>query len=413
MARPPPQVGPLGPYRLQNEAGYLEDLGVNGPLTRIFMDLEAFVITPYHILINQLMEKQRGNGKHGSCGMGIGITAMEAFDHLHFYTKSEDPIHCLQVKEWLNPTNLTEKLQLISTQKLFQANAIIHETTNEETRETLKNHLENFLQEFSVEKLVTDYKDFVSKIGESHLVEGKKFLRSFLEKSQNVIFEGAQGALLDTDFGFFPYVTATCCTPKNALTLLDECSVEHKCLQIGALRSYSHRHGAGPFTTENTDPKFLAQVPEQHNGNNLWQGAFRVGPLDIVALKYGLTLSKVDAISLTHMDYLPENGDWELVLTYKYGDPSVSIDELSKFFECEKKGADIIINSIKPHKLSTPLTTHLALCSPHEVVNLRKFLDEKNTDVAKALVDFIFQHANINVHILSYGPSSKDKKFIR
>jgi adenylosuccinate synthase len=56
------------------------------------------------------------------------------------------------------------------------------------------------LKEFSVEKLVADYKDFVSKIGEAHLVEGKFFLQSFLEKSHNVIFEGAQGALLDTEY---------------------------------------------------------------------------------------------------------------------------------------------------------------------------------------------------------------------
>jgi len=124
-----------------------------------------------------------------------------------------------------------------------------------------------------VEKLEADYKEFVATIGETHLVEGTKFLRSFLDTSQNVIFEGAQGALLDTEyptslfaffffflkgmlfyflffyyfilmmksFGFFPYVTATRCTPKNALTLLDECSVEHNCLQIGALRSYLNK----------------------------------------------------------------------------------------------------------------------------------------------------------------------------
>ena len=51
-----------------------------------------------------------------------------------------------------------------------------------------------------MEKLAADYKDFVSKIGEGHLVEGTKFLRNFLEMSQSVIFEGAQGALLDTEY---------------------------------------------------------------------------------------------------------------------------------------------------------------------------------------------------------------------
>ena len=53
---------------------------------------------------------------------------------------------------------------------------------------------------------MTDYKDFVSKIGKTHLVEGTKFLRNFLETSQNVIFEGAQGALLDTEYLYFVLV---------------------------------------------------------------------------------------------------------------------------------------------------------------------------------------------------------------
>ncbi len=74
---------------MRNEAGHLEELGVSNPIKRIFIDLDAYVITPYHILMNRLMEKQRGGGKHGSCGMGIGITAMEAFDGLRFYMSDQ------------------------------------------------------------------------------------------------------------------------------------------------------------------------------------------------------------------------------------------------------------------------------------------------------------------------------------
>ena len=57
-----------------------------------------------------------------------------------------------------------------------------------------------FLEEISTEKLVADYTDFVAKIGKSHFVDGPKFLREFLMTSQTVIFEGAQGALLDTEY---------------------------------------------------------------------------------------------------------------------------------------------------------------------------------------------------------------------
>ncbi len=145
-----------------------------------------------------------------------------------------------------------------------------------------------YLQEFNLEDMMNDYANFVVEIGQDHFVVGRDFLSQYLEKSHNIIFEGAQGTLLDTEypytmvailkffdvitFGFFPYVTATCCTPKNAMKVLEEVAGLHcKVTRVGVMRSYlpfititlplyclitrrySHRHGAGPFVTQSVD----------------------------------------------------------------------------------------------------------------------------------------------------------------
>jgi len=174
---------------------------------------------------------------------------------------------------------------------------------------------------------------------------------------------------------------------------------------------YSHRHGAGPLVSESLSAEFLAMVPERHNDNNLWQGVFRVGPLDFVAIKYALSLSQVDIISLTHLDYVPPNGNWEMIMSYKYGDPAVEADTLTTFFEWSKKGADIVIHAIKPHRLSPQLTSHINKCVPLEIINLRDRCGEKfGLDFGLALSDFVFERTGVQVDILSYGPCAKDKK---
>jgi len=116
------------------------------------------------------------------------------------------------------------------------------------------------------------------------------------------VFEGAQGVLLDEWRGFHPYTTWSTTTFANAETLLAEALLAEAgetALRLGVVRCYLTRHGPGPFVTE--DPTL--ELPEPHNRRGAWQGAFRVGHQDAVALRYAVEVTGgVDAVALTHLD---------------------------------------------------------------------------------------------------------------
>lgn len=95
-----------------------------------------------------------------------------------------------------------------------------------------------------------------------------------LLQANAVIFEGAQGALLDPQLGFAPHITKTCTTPNNAQLLLQRAGIDDAEI-IGVTRCYMTRHGCGPFPTECTGLEMY--VPEEHNQTNVWQGSMRVG----------------------------------------------------------------------------------------------------------------------------------------
>jgi adenylosuccinate synthase len=122
-----------------------------------------------------------------------------------------------------------------------------------------------------------------------------------MEPAELMVFEGAQGVMLDEKHGTAPYNTWTNTTFENADTLLDEIGCKDR-VRIGCLRSYYTRHGAGPFPTEDNS----LDLPESHNGNDGIQGKFRVGHFDFTLAKQALSIvGGVDVLAISHMDYLP------------------------------------------------------------------------------------------------------------
>jgi adenylosuccinate synthase len=110
------------------------------------------------------------------------------------------------------------------------------------------------------------------------------------------VFEGAQGVLLDEWRGWHPHTTWSTTTFANVAELCPSFR------RLGVVRTYTTRHGAGPFVT--ADPAL--DLPEQHNGLREWQGAFRVGHFDAVAHRYAVEVAGgVDGLAVTHLD-VPE-----------------------------------------------------------------------------------------------------------
>lgn len=272
------------PLTLANEANHLERLGVPSPIDTIRLDERALVVTPFHKASGRLREAILG---HGSCGMGIG-EAMADRDE-------EDAIHAADL---LCPRTLLEKMRAVQDRKkrsfghrahagddpkLQRERDVLHDPHAPETFASVMSALANRLR----------------------LVD-EEVLREALDAGE-VIFEGAQGVLLDEWRGFYPHTTWSTTTFENPCRLLREVGFHGEHERIGVIRSYMTRHGAGPFPTE--DELMPAGVfYDKHNGGDGWQGRMRYGWFDEVLVSYALQVcggefgAGVDGLAVTHLD---------------------------------------------------------------------------------------------------------------
>jgi adenylosuccinate synthase len=263
----------VDPRALWVESQFLSAL-VNDPMSRISMSPHCTVITPYHVLANQQRERLRGDARHGSVGRGVGEAR-------------RDSLRGFQVTLGdLRDRDITiAKLEQIRKDKeseLGLAN-LPHPYRVWEMYRSLgiaQWRLESFL-------------DAVYLTTENRPPEGPDTL----------VFEGAQGVLLDETFGFAPYNSWTDCTFNNAHRLLASIGVEDDDItDVGVVRSYYTRHGAGPFPTEGWQP---TSHEEQHNGTHEWMGEFRVGAFDLPLLDYAIRAASPSTLVVTHRDVAP------------------------------------------------------------------------------------------------------------
>ncbi|MFI6031990.1 adenylosuccinate synthetase [Amycolatopsis magusensis] len=264
------------PFALATEARQLEAAGVRNPLALLSVDGRALLTTPFHIHANRAREDARGQERHGSCGKGIGETVWYSLlrgadpgDVVEGQEVLGEPGEAPTVADCARPAVLRRKLDALAR---FYAPLAT--------------------PRHSVDELVALYRDFAAAV---RITDGEETGR--LADRGRVVFEGAQGVLLDQHHGFHPHTTWSTTTPHNARELL--AGRPHTVL--GVVRTYHTRHGAGPFPTE--DPAVLARYPEAHNGAGEYQGAWRAGHLDATLLDYAIAACDgVDALAVTHLD---------------------------------------------------------------------------------------------------------------
>lgn len=270
------------PSALIVEANHLErNSFVPQPLSRLTIAETARIITPFHQAANRIRELARKHERHGTCGVGVGETVRDALE---------------------NPEDVIRARDLRGRLRLFRQ--------LEETRERLWASLKNEIDElgadhpefsvFSDPDLPAHWMEFIRPMV-ANVVPDDWLTTWFRTESSDVVFEGAQGVLLDENYGFHPHTTWSDCTFGGALSLLKAHGFSGKTTRLGVLRTYLTRHGEGPFPTE--DPALAPLLPELHNQNAGWQGAFRVGHPDAVLWRYALRVcGGADGLVLTHCD---------------------------------------------------------------------------------------------------------------
>jgi adenylosuccinate synthase len=215
---------------------------------------------------------------------------------------------CVRAGDLSNPPTLRRKLNSIRERKRAQLAELFGDQLQEEG-------IAREWDLFEREDVIDTWISTISRISELGLVAPDTVLQGWLRQAETVIFEGAQGVLLDAEAGFHPFTTWSRCTPANALEIIKEMAPGSQVFKIGVLRSYAVRHGPGPLPTETGA---LSPLVSEHNQTNTWQGAVRYGWFDAVLARYALGVAGgVDSLMVTHLDLLPRLPNWQFCPGYQ------------------------------------------------------------------------------------------------
>lgn len=224
----------------------------------VYVNPYAIVTTPYDEIINQEIENMRGKNRHGSCGLGINETVLRC--------KTD---YRLTVSDLFFEDVVKEKLESIRDKYVPMRLKTEYGLTIEELPNSFRDRLFD-------NELIT-YFLFFAKI---FLMKVKVFSNKILNKFDNVIFEGAQGLLLDqNNKEMRPHLTTSNTGTKNALEILDNLGYHGPIEIFYMCRVYMTRHGAGPF------PHELSGIPyekfeDKNNVPNQFQGSLRFSYMD-------------------------------------------------------------------------------------------------------------------------------------
>lgn len=273
----------LHPGGMLVEARRLAGIGVPDGLARTTVDRRALVITPFQQAAGRIRELARGRRAHGTCGVGVGEAVGDAL------TGHDDVV---RVGDLEDPDRLARLLHRQRERKRLEAPyAEVPAAAADRARPEW-----GVLSDRAVVPRILDA--WAPLLGDLRIVDPEEG-RRLVHDAGAVVFEGAQGVLLDETWGFHPHTTWSDCTPAGARALLAGADVH--VTTLGVLRAYATRHGAGPLPT--ADPAFDDALPEPHNGDAGWQGAFRSGPLDLTLLRYALEVANgVDGLAVNHVD---------------------------------------------------------------------------------------------------------------
>ena len=363
------------PTALLVEAEALAAVGVDDALSRLSISENAPIVTPFHQAAGRLRELARGADRHGSCGIGVGEAVRDA---------RERPDESVVAGDLRDGALLRSKLAKIRDRKWAEIEALGPLADRSASWE---------LGVFKNRALADRWLARAGGLAERGRIVPDSTLGTALAGVGAVVFEGAQGVLLDEWAGFHPFTTWSRCTGENALALLAEAAADLAVMQIGVLRTHAVRHGPGPFPTET--PELQSAVVE-HNVQDDWQGKVRYGWFDAVLARYALDVAgPLDALALTHLDVPARLGRWRLSGGYEGADAAADLVERSasgRITRLRPPGERSLPQQERRTALLASLLPVLEDCAPTEAAVL-----ERTEDLLGRQVDWV-----------SRGPRSTD-----
>ena len=259
---------------LQEMASIVEQ---NGPIeaTRLLISDRAHVIFPYHMQEEVVFEQSRKEKAIGTTMRGIGTC----------YRDKAGRTHAIRMGDLVRPEFFRARLEEIVAykNKIFQA-------------------LDPEAEPLDVDAIYEEYSGYAEQL-KDHVVDTNTYLLNAVAEKKKILFEGAQGSLLDIDHGTFPYVTSS---NSSGCGIHNGSGVSERYIDkmIGVVKAYTTRVGGGPFVTELHD-EIGQRIRDVGNEYGTITGRpRRCGWFDAVATRYGANISGVDCIAVMLLDVL-------------------------------------------------------------------------------------------------------------
>lgn len=281
----------LHPGAMLVEAERFETAGGPPLLPRLSISEHARLITPMHQALGRLREWSRGDSAHGTCGVGIGETVRDSLLH---------PQDALRIRDLLrDDASLLADLKRVQERLRSSLHELTADVPQREAVDAERSLLldgrwfETWLRQ------IAPLRDALRR--DVVRVDDGEVAARICQEAPAIVMEGAQGVLLDEDYGFHPHTTWSRCTDAYAQSWLDEHGFQGERNRLGVIRTYLTRHGHGPLPSH--APHLDAELPEPHNAGEGWQGAFRRGWPDPLLWRYAIEANGgIDGLAITHLD---------------------------------------------------------------------------------------------------------------
>lgn len=294
----------VDPMAFFSEIDYLREEGVKVTPEKLIVSDRAHVIMPYHKVLDKLKEKARGKNDIGTTGKGIGPCYTDKFERCG-----------IRVCDLIDKEVFKEKLM---------ANI-----------EMKNKYIVNVLggEELSFDEIYEEYSKYGEKL-KPFVKDTSVRVYDEIKKDKTVLFEGAQGMLLDIDYGTYPYVTSSNTTAggvSNGVGIGPNMITN----AVGIAKAYTTRVGKGPFPTEleNETGEWIRQKGHEYGVTT--GRSRRCGWLDIVILKTSVRVSGLTSLTVTKIDTLAGLDKVKMCIGYKFNDEIIdyfpaSLEDLAK-----------------------------------------------------------------------------------
>jgi adenylosuccinate synthase len=275
----------IDPQVLIEELDNLAERGIEA--NNLCLSSKAHVIMPYHRILDKAEEARKGDGKIGTTGKGIGPVYQDKIGRFG-----------IRLEDLLNEEEFRAKVNEIVELK----NLILENVYG--------------LEPLDPEEIIAEYLEYAEQL-EDYIVDTSLLVNQEIDKGNNILFEGAQGTLLDIDHGTYPFVTSSNPTsggvcPGSGVgpTKIDNV--------LGVVKAYTTRVGEGPFPAELEEEVGQHLREKGHEFGTTTGRPRRCGWFDALIVKYAARINGLTGLAITKLDVLDELEEIKLCTGYKY-----------------------------------------------------------------------------------------------